>query len=342
MAEAMRALVVARYGGRLELADRPVPRPGPGEALVRVRASGLCGTDLHLLSGRMSLGALPRILGHETAGDVVELGHAAADWTVGDRVVVAIDVVCGRCRHCLGGQTQRCTAMRRIGFERDGGHTEYVAVPATNLIRLPDGLGYEAAAILPDAVACMYHSLICRGRVRPDQTVLILGAGGLGIHGVQVARWAGASVIATSRRAERLRMAEQHGAIAVNPATQSLRDVVMECTRGEGVDVVVDNVGTRTSVREALTLLCPGGKLLVVAYLDETFEVPAIPLFKPEREIIGCRGASKQDLVDVVQLTAAGRLEPVIGARYPLDEADAAVERLAAGDVVGRIVLTRT
>jgi propanol-preferring alcohol dehydrogenase len=341
MAETMRALVVARYGGRLELADRPVPRPGPDEVLVRVQASGLCGTDVHLLSGRMPLGALPRILGHETAGDIVELGQAAAGWAVGDRVVVAIDVVCGRCRHCLGGRTQRCTAMQRIGFERDGGHAEYVAVPAANLIRLPDGLGYEAAAILPDAVACMYHSLICQGRVRPGQTVLILGAGGLGIHGVQVARLAGASVIATSRRAERLRMAERHGAIPVNPVTQALADVVMERTRGEGVDVVVDNVGTRASVREALSLLCPGGKLLVVAYLDETFEVPAIPLFKPEREIIGCRGASKQDLVDVVRLAAAGQLTAVIGARYSLDEACAAAEQLAGGDVVGRIVLTR-
>ena len=341
MAETMRALVVARYGGRLELADRPVPRPGSGEVLVRVRASGLCATDLHLVSGRMPLGELPRIVGHETAGEVVELGPAVAGWAVGDRAVVAIDVVCGRCRHCLDGQTQRCPAMRRIGFERDGGHAEYLAVPASNLIRLPDSLGYEAAAILPDAVACMYHSLIRQGQVRPGQTVLILGAGGLGIHGVQVARLAGASVIATSRRTERLRLAEQHGAIPVNPATQSLADVVMERTRGEGVDVVVDNVGTRASVCEALSLLCPGGKLLVVAYLDETFEVPAIPLFKPEREIIGCRGASKQDLIDVVRLTAAGRLAPVIGARYSLDEAGAAAVQLAGGDVVGRIVLTR-
>ncbi len=339
--EKMRALVVARYGGRLELAERPVPRPGPDEVLVRVRASGLCATDMHLVSGRMPLGELPRILGHETAGEIVERGPGVGGWAVGERVVVAIDVVCGRCRHCRGGQTQRCTAMRRIGFERDGGHAEYVAVPATNLIRLPDGLGYEEAAILPDAVACMYHSLIRQGQVRPGQTVLILGAGGLGIHGVQVARWAGASVIATSRRAERLRLAEQHGAIPVNPAIQPLADVVMEQTRGEGVDIVVDNVGTRASVRDALSLLCPGGKLLVVAYLDETFDVPAISLFKPEREIIGCRGASRQDLVDVVQLTAAGRFAPVIGARYSLDEAGAATERLARGDIVGRIILTR-
>jgi propanol-preferring alcohol dehydrogenase len=241
----------------------------------------------------------------------------------------------------MAGQTQRCPAMQRIGFERDGGHAEYVAVPAGNLVALPEGLAYAEAAILPDAVACMYHSLICQGKVRPGRTVLILGAGGLGIHGVQVARLAGATVLATSRRAERLKAAEQYGAIPVNPAAESLPAVVMEVTRGEGVDIVVDGVGTRASLKEGLELLRPGGKLLVLAYLDETFEVPAIPLFKAERQVIGCRGASKQDLVEVVQLAAAGRLTPVIGASYPLAEAPAAVVRLTRGDVVGRIVLTR-
>jgi propanol-preferring alcohol dehydrogenase len=341
MEGAMRALVVSRYGSPLETAERPIPRPGLGEVLVRVRASGLCSTDLHLCSGRMPLGDLPRIVGHETAGEVAEVGETVTGWAIGDRAVVAIDVVCGRCRHCLEGNTQRCTAMRRMGFERDGGHAEYAAVPAGNLIRLPESLGYDAAAILPDAVACMYHSLMCQGRVGPGQTVLILGAGGLGIHGVQVARLAGASVIATSRRAERLHLAEQFGAIAVNPTTQVVAEAVMAHTRGEGVDIVADMVGTRASVREALTLLRPGGKLLVVAYLDETFEVPVLPLFKPEREIIGCRGASRQDLLDVVQLAASGKLTPVIGARYPLAEAEAAVARLESGDVVGRIVLTQ-
>lgn len=337
----MRALVVARYGSPLALADRPVPRPGPGEVLVRVRASGLCSTDLHLCSGRMPLGDLPRIVGHETAGEVAEVGEAVAGWVVGDRVVVAIDVVCGRCRHCVEGHTQRCTAMQRMGFERDGGHAEYVAVPESNLIRLPETLDYEAGAILPDAVACMYHSLVCQGRVGPGQTVLILGAGGLGIHGVQIARLAGASVIATSRRPERLRLAEHYGAIAVNPTTENVADAVMAHTRGEGVDVVADNVGTRASVGESLSLLRPGGKLLVVAYVDEMFEVPALPLFKPEREIIGCRGASRQDLLEVIRLAATGKLTPVVGARYPLTEAEEAIARLDQGDVAGRIVFTQ-
>jgi 2-desacetyl-2-hydroxyethyl bacteriochlorophyllide A dehydrogenase len=341
MDDTMRAVVIARYGGALAVADRPVPRPGPGEVLIRVRVSGLCSTDLHLLSGRMPLGDLPRVVGHESAGDLVEIGDGVTGWAIGDRVTVALDVVCGECRHCRAGQTQRCPRMVRIGFERDGGHTQYLAVPAANVIALPPTLAYEEAAILPDAVASMYHALICQGKVGVGETVLILGAGGLGIHGVQIARLAGAEVIATSRRAERLRIAEHHGAIAVNPAGQSLAEVVDDVTHGEGLDVVVDNIGTRASVREGLGLLRPGGKLLAVAYVDEAYEVPSIPLFKTEQQIIGCRGSSKQDLIDVVRLAGAGRLKPVIGARYLLEDIDAAVERLEGGDLVGRIALTR-
>jgi len=341
MRPSMPAVVVARYGGPLVVMDCPIPRPGPCEVLVRVRASGLCSTDLHLLSGRQPLGELPRILGHELAGEVAELGHGVAGWQVGDRVTAAIDVTCGQCRHCRSGETQRCPSMQRVGFERDGGHAEYVMLPAANLVALPVELSYEEAAILPDAVACMYHSLIHQGGLHVGQRVLILGVGGLGIHGVQIARLSGAQVIATSRRQERLALAKQYGAKGVNPARQSLEEAVAEFTGGEGVDLVVDNIGTRASVRQGLGLLRPGGKFLVVAYLDETFEIPSIPLFKTEQQIIGCRGSTKQDLIDVVRLTQLGQLTPVVGARYALEQVREATARLESGDLVGRIVLTR-
>ncbi len=337
----MPAVLVARYGGSLELGERPIPRPDPEEALVRVRASGLCSTDLHLLSGRQPLGELPRILGHELAGDVVELGDRVGGWRVGDRVTAAIDVTCGHCPHCRTGQTQRCPAMQRIGFERDGGHADYVAVPAANLVALPPELGYEAAAILPDAVACMYHCLMHQGQVGAGQRVLILGVGGLGIHGVQIARLAGAEVLATSRRPERLRLAEQHGAIPVHTGGGSPAAAIAQFTHGEGVDLVVDNIGNRASVRQGLEALRPGGRLLVVGYLDETFEVSSLPLFKRELQIVGCRGSTKQDLIEVVRLAQEGRVTPVVGARYPLEAIREAVARLESGDLLGRIVLTR-
>jgi len=341
MPDTMRAVVVSRYGGSLEATSRPVPRAAPGEVLVRVRASGLCSTDLHLVSGRQPLGALPRIIGHELAGDVVDLGDGVSDWRLGDRVTAAIDVTCGRCRDCLSGNTQRCRAMKRIGFERDGGHAEYVAVPAANLVALHAAISYEAAAILPDAVACMYHSLIHQGGVGIGQRVLILGAGGLGIHGVQIAKSRGAEVFATSRQTQRLALAERYGAVGIDTASEPFEAAVRKLTDGDGVDVVVDNIGTCDSVRRGLAVLRPGGKFLVVAYLDETFEVPSIPLFKTELQIIGCRGSTRQDLIDVVELVRAGQLTPILGASYPLEEIGNAVARLESGDLVGRIWLSR-
>jgi propanol-preferring alcohol dehydrogenase len=341
MSDTMRAVVIANYGGSLQASRRPLPRPGPGEVLVRVRASGLCSTDLHLLSGRQPLGDLPRIVGHELAGDVVELGGGVTQWRTGERVTAAIDVTCGHCRHCLRGATQLCRAMQRIGFERDGGHADYAAVPAANLVALPDEMAYEAAAILPDAVACMYHSLIHQGGVGLGQRILILGVGGLGIHGVQIARSAGAAVLATSRQPQRVELAERYGAVGVNTADEPLEAAVARFTNGEGVDVVVDNIGNRASVRQGLSVLRPGGKFLVVAYLDESFEVPSIPLFKTEQQIIGCRGSTRQDLIDVVRLVRTGQVTPVLGASYPLERIGDAVARLETGDLVGRIWLTR-
>ena len=341
MADSMRAVVVSRYGRPLEATRRPMPRPSADEALVCVQASGLCSTDLHLTTGRQPLGELPRIIGHELAGEIVELGANVSAWRPGDRVTAAIDLTCGVCRHCLTGETQRCRSMRRIGFERDGGHADYVAVPAANLVALPATISYEAAAILPDAVACMYHSLVHQARVCVGQRVLILGAGGLGIHGVQIAKIAGAHVLATSRRPQRLALAEQYGAVALD-TRGPFATTVLELTDGEGVDVVVDNIGTRESVRQGLALLRPGGKFLVVAYADETFEVPSLPLFKTELEIIGCRGSTKQDLIDVVELVQTGKLTPVLGNSYPLERIGEAVARLESGDLAGRIWLNRS
>jgi hypothetical protein len=163
----------------------------------------------------------------------------------------------------------------------------------------------------------------------------------LGIHGVQIARRAGAEVIATSRRPQRLALATRYGAVALDASRAPVGAAVVELTQGEGVDVVVDNIGTRDSVRQGLAVLRPGGKLLVVAYVDETFEIPSLPLFSTELEIIGCRGSTKQDLIDVVQMVHEGKLTPILGESYPLSRIGEAAARLDSGDLAGRIWLNR-
>ena len=337
----MFAVEIAEYGGRFSYVQRPIPEPGPGEVLVKVEASGLCSTDLHILQGRMDLGALPRVPGHESAGTVVETGIGVEEWKPGDRATVAVDVVCGECRHCLSGQPQRCTGRVRVGFERDGGHAEYVAVPAGNLVRLPETVSFEQGAILPDAVACMYHCLIAQGGLTANQRLLILGAGGLGIHGVQIARLAGARVVATSRNRERLDAVERFGGIAVDPTGGALVAAVADLTEGEGVDLVADCVGTVESIKQSIELVRPGGKVLVVAYVAEEFALPSLDVMLNEKEVVGCRGSSLSELREVVELTARGAIEPVIGLRYHLSEIEAASEALRRSAMVGRIVLTR-
>jgi len=337
----MQAVQIVEYHQPFRLSRCGIPKPERGEVLVEVKASGLCSTDLHLLDGRQKLGKLPRIPGHESAGVVVELGPGVTGWRTGQRVVVVIDVTCGRCRDCLTGQTQRCVDLQRLGFERDGGHAEYMSVPVQNLIELPESLSFKDACILPDATACMYHSLVTQGKVGPNQKVLILGSGGLGVHGIQIARLAGAEVAATSRRAHRLKEAARLGAVPINPEKQDLFEAIREFTGGEGLDLVADCIGTQQSVSQGFSLLRPGGKLLVIAYLDQHFEFPSLPLFSKEKEIIGCRGTNRLELSEVVELVGRGRLQSIIGATFPLSEFIQATVALQRGEAVGRIVITR-
>ncbi len=335
----MLGVQITAYDQPFWLGQCPAPAPSRGEVLVEVKASGLCGTDLHLRDGRQDLGRLPRIPGHESAGRIAALGEGVTGWRTGQRVLVVIDVTCHTCRHCLAGETQRCRHLVRIGFERDGGHAELVAVPAANLIELPASLSEVDACILPDATGCMYHTLVSQGGVGPNQKVLILGAGGLGVHGVQIARLAGAEVIATSRREHRRREAARFGAVAVDPEAEDLAGAVRELTGGEGVDLVADCVGTRASVAQGLELLRPGGRLLVVAYQDREFSIPSLPLFAAEKQVIGCRGCNRRELTEVVGLVGRGRLTSVIGATWPLPEFQQAVTALEQGAVAGRIVI---
>lgn len=341
MISSMKAVQIVEYHRPFRYGECPLPDPGPQEVLVRVKASGLCLTDLHLSQGRQRIEPLPRIPGHESAGEIAALGGEVKGWKIGQRVLIVIDVSCGVCIHCLTGQTQRCRRLKRIGFERDGGHADYVAVPSGNLISIPDPLSYEDVATLPDAGATMYHSLISQGKVGINQKVVVLGVGGIGIYGVQIARLAGAQVLATSRKEARLAAAKEHGAIPLNPMKENLREAVEEFTRGEGADLVADCIGSVESIQDGLAILRPGGKLLVIAYIDDNFLVPSIPFFSTEKEIIGCRGCNRQELIATLDLVAQGKIKPVIGARYPLSQINEASGRLEKGEVVGRIILTR-
>ncbi len=331
--------VVLEAVNRALVRELPEPVPGPGQVLVRIEASGLCATDYDLIRGHTPIAELPRILGHQGAGRVAGLGREVTGFQPGDRVVISIDVPCGDCAYCRQGRPNICRNLKRIGFELDGSHAGYVLVPAANLVRLPEAIPFPEGAILADAVASMYHALIGRAKLKAGEKVLLLGIGGVSIHGVQLARLCGAEVIVTSRQPARRQAALDQGAArAVDPDKEDVRRVIKELTGGEGVDLVMDAIGLESSIQLALEVLRPGGRVLAFGNVQPSFTVNYTDLFLREKDILGVRANTKEDLLAVVALVAAGRLKPLVSRLLPLAEFHQGLKAIDDNSLVGRAV----
>lgn len=336
----MKAAILRGFHQDLSIEEVEIPDPGYGDVLVKVRASGLCASDLHIIDGILPTVKTGYIPGHEMAGEIVRLGEGVTSWKVGQRVVASIDIACGQCRACLRGHTNRCRKLKRIGFELNGSHEEYAVVPQGNLFSISDRIPFEQAAVIPDAVACMYHAMKHIGEVTAGDKVLILGVGGLGLQGIQIAKAFGAEVYATSRQDKKLELAAQMGADAViNTAKQDLKEEILRITNGEQCDVVFDNIGIESSVEDSLKLIRPGGKIVVVGYNDSEFTANYQELVMKEKEILGIRGSTKQDLVESIQMVEKGIITPYIYKTYPLEQINEALACLRNGETLGRTVV---
>ncbi|GAA4691918.1 zinc-binding dehydrogenase [Pseudonocardia yuanmonensis] len=332
MPETMR---VARFHG----ADRPLgperlPRPVPnaGEVLVQVRAAGVCGSDVHFAIEGSPVGFLPITLGHEIAGTVAELGPEVDGPAVGERVVVNGLLPDGTCPQCLAGRASICANRSLVGVHRDGGLAEFVAVPAGALLPLPDDVPFDVGAIVTDAVATPFHALTDVARVRAGEAVAIVGAGGLGLHAVQIARLQGASpVIAVDPRAsQRTRAAEAGADLVLEPGPEAT-EAVLAATGGAGVDVAAEFVGRQDSIAAAAELLRPGGRLVVCGIGPESIVLPPPTVFvRRELQVLGSYAFTTASIRAVLGLITAGRLDlsRSITHRFPLEEADKALQTL--------------
>lgn len=337
----MRAAVLKKFGEPLELAEKKIPSPGPGEVLVRVRASGLCVSDIHIQDGIIGTVRLPYTPGHELAGEVAAVGEGVSRVKPGDHVTAAIDIICGRCKYCLSGRTNLCRSLVRIGFERDGSHAEYCVIPEENAFPVAPWVPFEQVTGLPDAVGCMYNAIKNRAKLRPGNRLLVLGTGGLGMNAIQLAKVFGAEVYATSRRREKLDTALKMGADAViNTAAQDLAEEVSRLTGGELCDVVIDNIGIRSSVNQALGLVGAGGKVIVCGYQDQLFEADYQDVMKLEKEILGLRGMTRLDLQEVIRLVESGRVTPYVYKTIPFGQINEGLAMMRDGTANGRVVLT--
>jgi D-arabinose 1-dehydrogenase-like Zn-dependent alcohol dehydrogenase len=290
------------------------------------------------MEGRVPTVRPPLVQGHEFAGVVVARGPGAVECEVGDRVVVAVDVNCGRCDACLRGETNRCPALVRLGFERNGGMAEAVNVPAANVERLAPDVPFEKAAIIPDAVASIYRGVVTVGGVRAGMKVAILGVGGLGIQGVKIARMLGADVTCTDLDDTKLARARAFGAAhTINPARESFLEVARDVAGG--FDVVVDNVGVRDTLRDAVLACRNGGTVVAMGYVEPTLEIPSYDIVIREKRVVGSRGVSRSEFRDVVRLVNTGQIDPDVGERVPMAGVNEAFQNLRAGRYLTRTVL---
>lgn len=336
----MKAAVLEEFHKEFIIRELEVPSPKRDEVLVKVRASGICGTDLHIQDGRLSTIKLPHVPGHEIAGEVWAVGDEVKGFDKGDAVIVAIDIICNNCRYCQTGRGNLCNHLIRIGFERNGGHEEFVVVPSSNLVKFNKKVPFEKAAIIPDAVACMYHAIKNQGQVRATDKICILGVGGLGFQGIQIAKYFGAEVYCTSRKDEKLRIADAFGSdCSINTEKQDLFETIKEKTFGEMCDVVFDNIGNEESIQASLDICRPGGKVIMVGYSKESFRANYQSTAMKEKEIIGIRGSNRRDIIEVTRLVEAGVIDPFVTKTYPLEEINQAMQDLRQGKSPGRTVL---
>jgi alcohol dehydrogenase, propanol-preferring len=331
----------ARFHGAnrpLLIESVPEPEPGPDEALVRVRAAGICGTELHFLEGLYEPATVPMTLGHEVAGVVEEVGPEATAVGVGDRVAVNYYLFCGRCSWCLRGRHNLCSSPRgQFAFLSDGGFAEYVAVPAHCLVPLPDTLPFESAATLCCSATTAIHAMGI-ARVEPGELVVVYGAGGVGLALVQVARIRGARVLAVSRSPEKLRAARELGADhADHPDRAAAR--VAELTRDGGADVVFELVGTDETMRPALGLLGKRGRLTFIGYSAESLRISPMGLVVAEQQILSSVGHTHPELEQAVGLAARGLLTPPVAGTVPLEGVNRGLDELRRNRVVGRLVV---
>jgi propanol-preferring alcohol dehydrogenase len=332
-----------RYHGpkqALRLETLPKPIPGPGDVVVRVKAAGICHTELHFLSGLLNLGVHPVTLGHEVVGVVEELGAGVATVKEGDRVILYYYVGCGRCPHCLVGEENLCDALQaEFGFVSDGGFAEYARVPARNAVPLPESVSDVAAAPIGCGATTAVHAAAL-ARLAAGDVVLVYGVGAVGFGLIQLARLSGAEVIAVSRTPAKLAKATALGAAHVlNHHEGSVAERVKEITHGHGADVVFELVATRETMAASTAALAKRGRLVFVGYSEDSYSVHPIQLVITEASVTGSVGNTLGELIRAVDLVARGRIQTVVDRTLPLGEFQKGLDALAAGQLIGRAVL---
>ena len=310
----MRALVLDAVRAEPEIREVPAPVAPVGGVVVRVMATGMCRSDWHAWAGHDEI-AFPHVPGHELAGVVTEVGADVRRWTVGDRVTVPFVCGCGRCEWCRAGEAQVCPDQQQPGFTHWGSFAEYVALHGadTNLVRIPDEVDFATAASLGCRFATAYRALSGRARVAEGEWVTVVGAGGVGLSAVMIARALGARVIAVDRNPEALSVAAELGAEHTVLADGTDIPAAVLALTGGGSSVSVDAVGSEQTCADAILGLRRRGRHVQIGLLPSIEGHPRVPMARViawELDLLGSHGMAAADYPGMMALIERGALQP--------------------------------
>jgi NADPH:quinone reductase-like Zn-dependent oxidoreductase len=339
----MKAVRIHQFGGPEVLTHETIPDPvlRKDQVLVRVRACAMNHLDIWVRKGLPGV-KLPHILGSDIAGEVAEVGEYVTGFKPGQRVLVAPMHFCGRCEKCVAGLQNQCREFTVLGNAVDGGNCELIAVPAANVIPIPDSLDFVQAASLPLVFVTAWHMLVGRAGIRPGQTALILGAGsGVGIAAIQIAKMFHCRVITTAGNESKLEKARALGAdFGINHYQQKISDEVRKITNKEGVDVVIEHVGAATWDESLKSLKSSGVLVTCGATTGPNVAIDLRHLFARQLALLGSYMGTMGELNEVLRHAFAGRLKPVVDRVFPLAELRSAHEYLEKSQMFGKVVIS--
>jgi NADPH:quinone reductase-like Zn-dependent oxidoreductase len=340
----MKAAYFAAHGGsdKIVYGDYKDPAPAAGDVVVRVRACALNHVDMLLLDGRFPPPeGLPHVNGCEVTGTIDTLGAGVQGLATGQRVIVFPGFSCGTCEFCQRGERTVCLRYGYLGAHRDGGYAERVRVPAANCLPLPETIAFEAGAALPLAFLTSWHALLVKADLKPGQTVLVHAAGsGVGSAAIQIARLAGARVIATVGSDDKIEFARSLGAErVVNYRTQDFVEETKAWTGKRGVDVVVEHIGGETLERSTYALTRLGTLVSIGSHDTHWGRLDLRHVYSKNLRIIGTNLGSILELRTLLDYVVDGRLRPVIDRAFPLKDARAAVQHVLDRKNKGKVLV---
>lgn len=322
----MKAIEVTKPG-QVSIVERSIPDITESQVLVKVKAAGICGSDVHIYHGKNVFATYPRVVGHEFVGEIVKVGSQVKNIKVGDRVAIDPVVSCGHCYPCRIGRHNVCKTLNVLGVHRDGGYQEYIAVASTSAHKLPDNIPWKIAAMVePYTIAAQ---VIDRGRLTAADTVLICGAGPIGLVILQAVKMVGARVAIMDVIETRLNWAKEMGAdFVINAKTSDMAKEMMAFTNNEGASLIFEATGNINVLETCIhSIASPAARVVVLGFSTELVKIPQVDIMSRELEIIGTR-LNNNKFPQVIEWFAKGLVQPekILTHTFTFDEAQKAFD----------------